>query len=193
MAISIALLITAIAAAATAGRPAETMLGRPWLTGVVCALLVICLMAQLNLPDLLSHMERDGSAIRAGQFYRLFTALWFQDGGIVGGLFNIVMLAVLGVIAEQVLSRAAWLCIYLIGGLLSEVTAIAWQPVGAGNSVAYMKSRRRAPWTCFLPAHIPRPGDHRGGWADRGASPLPKSGHSWSSRHDRLRAPAAGS
>jgi membrane associated rhomboid family serine protease len=114
------------------------MLGRPWLTAAACALLVMCLMAQLNLPVLLSHMQRDGSAIRAGQFYRLFTALWFQDGGIVGGLFNIVMLAVLGVIAEQVLSRAAWLCIYLIGGLLSEVIAMAWQPVGAGNSVAYM-------------------------------------------------------
>ena len=108
------------------------------MTVAACVLLVICLIAQVNLPDLLPRMLRDGSAIRAGQVYRLFTALWFQDGGIVGGMFNIAMLAMLGAIAEQVLSRTACLGIYLIGGLLSEVVALAWQPLGAGNSVAYM-------------------------------------------------------
>ena len=48
------------------------------------------------------------------------------------------MLIVVGTVAEQTLSKVAWLGIYLVGGLLSEVVALAWQPRGAGNSVAYM-------------------------------------------------------
>ena len=29
-----------------------------------------------------------------------------------------------------------WLAIFAVGGILSEVVALAWRPIGAGNSVA---------------------------------------------------------
>jgi len=135
--VSIALLIVLIVAAAIVGRMGIDSFKFPWLTAVACILLAACLAAQLNGFFPLSIMERDGSAIQEGQVYRLFTALWFQDGGIAGGAFNIAMLAVLGSLAEQVPTRPLWLGIYLIGGLLSEIVALAWQPLGAGNSVAY--------------------------------------------------------
>jgi len=138
MTLPIALLLAAIVAATTVGRSAESVLRMPWLTIMTCVLLAICFLAQVHWPNLLSHAQRDESAIQDGEFHRLFTALWFQDGAVVGTLFNIAMLALIGIIAEQSLSGAAWLGVYLIGGILSQVVALAWQPVGAGNSVAYM-------------------------------------------------------
>jgi rhomboid protease GluP len=137
--VSIALVLSAIVAAAIVGRmgfPSDFKL--PWLTGVTCVLLTICFVAQQDKLVLLSLVERDASAIRAGQAYRLFTALWFQDGGVAGAAFNIAMLAMLGFLAEQSLNRVLWLGIYLVGGLLSQVVGLVWQPVGAGNSIAYM-------------------------------------------------------
>ena len=136
--VSIVLLIIAIVAATAVGRTIDCEFKRPWLSAAICILLVSCLALQLSMPELLSFVQRDASVMQWGQAYRLFTALWFQDGEVSGGAFNIAMLAVLGAIAEQVLRKVTWLSIYLIGGLTSEVVALDWQPVGAGNSLAYM-------------------------------------------------------
>jgi hypothetical protein len=136
--ISTLLLISVIVAAAMVGRAGLSEFNVPWLTGITAILLGFCLFAQLNRPELILTMERNSSAIHTGQAYRLFTALWFQDGGLEGATFNIAMLAILGGLAEQVLSKIAWLGIYLIGGFMSEVVALGWQTIGAGNSVAYM-------------------------------------------------------
>jgi rhomboid protease GluP len=135
---SIVLLISVIVAATTVARKAINTLRLPWLTGATCLLLAFCFAAQLAWPDLLPTVQRSQSAIQAGQPYRLLTSLWFQDGGVAGGIFNIAVLAVVGTFGEQVFSRPLWLAIYLTGGLISEVVALSWQPVGAGNSVAYM-------------------------------------------------------
>ena len=122
---STALLIFVIVAAAIVGRVGSAAVRPPWLTGAACALLVACLIAQVDVPNLFSQAERNGWAIRTGQAYRLFTALWFQDEGIGGGVFNIATLAILGSLAEQVL-EIQWLGIYLIGGLSTEIVALSW-------------------------------------------------------------------
>ncbi len=59
-----------------------------------------------------------------------------QDGGVVGTLSNLTFLLVIGAMAEQVLTRPRWLVLYLVPGLVGEFVAYAWQPAGAGNSVA---------------------------------------------------------
>jgi len=55
---------------------------------------------------------------------------------VAGTVSNLAFLALIGVIAEQVLSRPQWLALYLAGGAAGELAGYAWQPVGAGNSVA---------------------------------------------------------
>ena len=138
MDLSIPLLIFVIVAAAIAGRAGKTQVRLPWLTIAACILLAACFIAQVDVPNLFSQVERNGWAIRTGQGYRLFTALWFQDGGIGGGAFNIATLAILGSLAEQVLDKTEWLSIYLVGALSTEIVALSWQPTGAGNSIGYM-------------------------------------------------------
>jgi rhomboid protease GluP len=112
--------------------------GWPVLTLGVGVILAGCLALQLAMPETLALMRRDGPAIAQGQIWRLFTALWFQDHGVIGGGFNLVLLAMIGPPAETVWGRARWLLIYFVVGLICEVLALTWQPIGAGNSIAVL-------------------------------------------------------
>jgi rhomboid protease GluP len=62
---------------------------------------------------------------------------------------NLVLLAVVGIAPERRLSRVEWLTLYLCAGLTGQLVGVAWQPHGAGNSVASLtarwRSRRRRP------------------------------------------------
>ena len=108
----------------------------PILSVSVCVVLCTCLAAQIVNPTLLSAAQRDASRIRGGEWYRLLTALFFQDGGLAGGVWNIAILGVLGSLAEQMLNRAHWAGVYAVSGISAELVALDWQPVGAGNSIA---------------------------------------------------------
>jgi rhomboid protease GluP len=109
---------------------------RPLLTLVFCAVLGVCLIAQLCFPSLLGAFERNAAQVRNGEFWRLATALFFQDGWLLGGLTNILSLFLIGSLLEQVRSRILWIAIYMLGAFVTELLALRWQPVGAGNSIA---------------------------------------------------------
>lgn len=87
-------------------------------------------------PELLPLLSRDPAMFASGEVWRAVTALFAQDGGTPGTLFNLFWLLVLGSMAERRFSRRAWLAIYFGGGVATEFLALAWQPQGAGNSVA---------------------------------------------------------
>jgi len=108
----------------------------PLLTLSMSAVLAACLALQFLEPWLLPFVQRNASTILSGQWWRMGTALFFQDGWFVGGVSNIVALLVIGALAEQMLARWRWLVVYTAGGLAAETIALAWQPVGAGNSIA---------------------------------------------------------
>lgn len=110
----------------------------PVLTLSVAALVAACLVAQLFHPALLLQLRRDAGAIRSGESYRILTSLLVQDGGLIGGIFNLSMMAVVGRVAEKALGRLRWFLLYVGGGVLAELVAMSWQPIGAGNSVAIM-------------------------------------------------------
>ena len=139
MSLDTGLLLTTLFAALLAARlgfpPGRGTL--PVLTLVVLALLAVALAAQSAAPELLSRFQRDATAIGRGEVYRLFTALWFQDGGLAGGAFNLTMLLVVGASAERLWNRRAWLFLYFGAGLAIECLALSWKPIGAGNSVAF--------------------------------------------------------
>jgi rhomboid protease GluP len=109
----------------------------PTLTLTVCGLLTICLVAQLRFPHLLILLQRNTAKIVVeGEWWRILTALFLQDGWVIGGLTNIVALFFIGSLVEQVRSRRDWLLISIVGALVTECVALRWQPIGAGNSIA---------------------------------------------------------
>lgn len=131
------LLLTALIAAGLAGRmllPAAP--SRPWLSLTMTLLLALVFGAQRAAPSLLAWFERDATAIGGGQFYRLFTALWFQDGGLAGAIFNLTTVLIVGSLAEMLWGRRDWLLVYFGTGLAIEILALWWHPTGAGNSIA---------------------------------------------------------
>jgi rhomboid protease GluP len=125
----------AFAWGAEAIRLRNTKLRKPLLTLSVCGFLLATLMAQLLFPQLLLFFRRDTTRILAGEWWRIASALMFQDGGLIGGLTNIAALFWIGNVVEQVRSRRNWLLIGFAGALIAECFAFRWQPTGAGNSV----------------------------------------------------------
>jgi membrane associated rhomboid family serine protease len=119
------------AARAAADRPARA----PLLTLGVLSLTAGASLAQAADRDLLTRFERTPAELH-GDWWRIATALFFQDGGLVGAASNLAFLGLIGVAAEQVLSRPRWLLHYFGIGLAVEVLAYSWQPTGAGNSIA---------------------------------------------------------
>jgi membrane associated rhomboid family serine protease len=125
-------------ATAGGGRPKGAPFGLrrfPRLTTVVFALTAAMSLAQLADPSLLGRLERTPAELH-GDWWRIVTALFVQDGGVIGAVSNLAFLAVIGAIAEQILSWPRWLAHYFGVGILTELIATEWQPVGGGNSIA---------------------------------------------------------
>jgi membrane associated rhomboid family serine protease len=109
---------------------------RPVLTAVVFAVTLACGVAQLVHPPLYGAMNRDAAGIDAGEWYRLVTGMFFQDGRAAGLVFNLFTLALVGAFAERVFGRARWLLLYFGCGLFGQFVSYVWlNPVGAGNSM----------------------------------------------------------
>ena len=105
----------------------------------ITALVVVgvpTLLQLIAVPSLLGYLERDRTAIGDGQVWRLVMSLVVQDGGLAGAVFNLVSLAVVGVVAERVWGAARWMIVAIASGVAGQLWGLAVQPVGAGNSVA---------------------------------------------------------
>jgi membrane associated rhomboid family serine protease len=138
------------------GRPGEHVV-----TLTLVVVLVAAALLQWLLPGVLSTFRRDAARIEAGEWWRLASTLFVQDGGAAGTAFNVVSLLMVGWVAEQIWGHRRWLIIFFGGGLLSETIAMRWQPIGGGNSVAnfslagailVMCVRRRTTTGVFLTA-----------------------------------------
>jgi hypothetical protein len=90
----------------------------PVVTAVVWALAVAVNVVQLAAASLglLPTLERTPAELH-GQWWRIGTALFVQDGGVPGTVSNLAFLAVLGALTEQVLSPPRWLLQYFGAGL----------------------------------------------------------------------------
>ena len=110
----------------------------PLLTLVVSLLTVAGFALQLLEPGALEALQRNSSAIAAGQWWRLLTTLFVQDGGWAGFLSNLAGLVLVGAPAEQLMSTRVWIGLYFVPAFVVELIALHWQPVGGGNSIAWM-------------------------------------------------------
>jgi len=108
----------------------------PFATLVLLLAISIPTALQFFFPSLLQMFERDYTRFLAGDWWRVITPLFVQDGGISGSIFNLVTLLLIGTVAEKMWGSQRWPILFFAGGILSEIIAFVWQPVGAGNSVA---------------------------------------------------------
>jgi len=114
-------------------------LRRPPVAAVALWLIVaIPSLLQFAFPGLLPALERDPDQIRHhGQWWRPFTSGVVQDGGIAGTVFNLVSLAIVGVVALRAWGSVRGLIIFAVGVVgFNLATTFAWPSVGAGNSAA---------------------------------------------------------
>jgi membrane associated rhomboid family serine protease len=109
---------------------------KPYTTAVVFVITAVPSLLQFALPGLEPALMRDPAAIGAGEWWRLGTALVVQDGGLLGTLFNLVCLAVLGYVAERAFGPARWLALYAAGAVAGEAAGYLLNDPGAGNSIA---------------------------------------------------------
>ena len=107
----------------------------PVATAVVFVVTAVTSVLGLVRPEVLAALQRTPEGLD-GDWWRSFTALSVQDGGVVGTVSNLAFLLVLGTLAEQVLGSRRWLVCYFGAGLAGELAGYAWQPRGAGDSVA---------------------------------------------------------
>lgn len=107
----------------------------PVVTAVVFGVTAATSVLGLVDAEVLAALQRAPEGLH-GDWWRTFTSLLVQDGGVPGTLSNLFFLLVMGVLAEQVAGRWRWLVAYLGAGLAGELAGYAWQPRGAGNSVA---------------------------------------------------------
>lgn len=105
---------------------------------------------QFFFPTLLQLFQRDTARFMNGEWWRLITPLFFQDGGISGAISNLVGLALIGFVAEQYWGSRNTLILFFVGGLVGELVGLAWQPIGAGNSIANFSLAASVAVVCLL-------------------------------------------
>ena len=116
--------------------PADFISNPPWATLSLFVAIGVPTTLQFFFPYILTLFRRDKVAFLAGDWWRIITPLFVQDGGVSGSIFNLVSLLIVGSIAERLWGSRRWLILFFLGGVLCEMIALAWQPVGAGNSGA---------------------------------------------------------
>jgi hypothetical protein len=119
-----------------ASRSARALRTWPRTTVGLAVAVIVPTIGQFAVPALLGVLQRDAAAIASGEWWRLATALFVQDGGVSGAVTNIAGLLLVGSVAEPVWGGRTLVVIFLAGGLCTEVVALWWQPIGAGNSIA---------------------------------------------------------
>lgn len=127
-------------------------------TIALCAIVGIPSLLQLAFPGILTALWRDADLIvQHGQWWRLVTALVVQDGGLLGLVFNLLTLALIGNVAERLWGVRDTVLLFFGTGILSQFAGFAWQPRGGGNSVANFGLAAGIFALCVLRAKSPAP------------------------------------
>lgn len=109
----------------------------PALTVLAVALTAVGAVAQAVDPTLLDSLRRSPGALAAGEWWRLVTPLLVLDGNMwLHFMTDAVGLLAVGSVVELRFGRRVWLVSLLAGAAAGELAGYAWDPSGAGASVA---------------------------------------------------------
>jgi membrane associated rhomboid family serine protease len=125
--------------------------GFPLATLLLVVTVALPTTLQFFFPAILSALQRDYARFLSGEWWRMITPLFVQDGGVAGSIFNLVGLLLAGGVAERLWGSRRMIGIFFVGGLVGEVVAFAWQPIGAGNSVGNFSLAASVAVTCLAP------------------------------------------
>ncbi len=129
-------------------RPAVSELGSwtrrdptrlPLLTIAAILITAIGAIAQLLDPDVLAALRRDPAALASGEWWRIASPLLGLDGNTwIHFATDAAGLLLVGAVVELRLGRLRWLALFMAGAIAGEIAGYAWDPTGAGASIALM-------------------------------------------------------
>jgi rhomboid protease GluP len=108
----------------------------PIATTIVLGITVVATGLQMLYPGVLAALRRNPDALRAGEWWRMATPLFVHSDGWVQIITNLIGIAVVGSLVERLIGSLRWLALYFISGLVAEAISYAWEPYGAGASIA---------------------------------------------------------
>jgi membrane associated rhomboid family serine protease len=108
----------------------------PIATAVVLAITVVATGLQMLYPGVLAALRRNPDALKAGEWWRMVTPLFVHSDGWLQIITNLVGIAVVGALVERLFGSWRWLALYFVSGLIAEAISYAWEPYGAGASIA---------------------------------------------------------
>lgn len=108
---------------------------KTFLTLICFATISIFSILQFAFPYLLPLLMRNGNISFSNQPWRITTSLLVQDGGYAGAIVNLTFLLFIGFVAEKLLEHSRWAASAVISVIAAQLAALAWQPMGAGNSI----------------------------------------------------------
>jgi len=92
---------------------------------------------QFVFPALLRVLEREPNQIEHhGQVWRVLTYVVVQDGGVVGTVGNLVLLAAVALATAHTMRSGATVGVFVLGALWFAGVSLAFGRAGAGNSGA---------------------------------------------------------
>jgi membrane associated rhomboid family serine protease len=93
-------------------------------------------LLQFAFPSIGDALSRHPSLELQGQWWRVLTAIMAQDGGLVGAIFNLVVVAVVVTLGERAWGRWRTVLLFLGPSMLLNLLAVAWNARGGGSSFA---------------------------------------------------------
>ena len=108
----------------------------PPVTVFLVVVVLAAAAAQALVPGWYAALARDGLATAPDEWWRVATALVAYDDGVVQVASVVVGVVVLGIVGEGQFGSWRWFVLFLVPGLFGQMIALAWQPAGAGSSVA---------------------------------------------------------
>jgi membrane associated rhomboid family serine protease len=93
-------------------------------------------LLQFAFPGIGDALSRKPGLELEGQWWRVGTALLAQDGGLVGAIFNLLVVAVVVFFGERAWGRWRAVVLFLVPSLVLNLLAVVWNASGGGSSFA---------------------------------------------------------
>jgi hypothetical protein len=108
---------------------------RLWVSMAILSSTMIVSTLQFIFPEIIPALNRNGDALRAGEFWRLFSPLFIQPFGIRHCVINFVLFFFTVPLAEHFYGRGQ-LPIYFGAGLVGQLFSMYWDTTPGGMQTA---------------------------------------------------------
>ncbi|HEX4056824.1 MAG TPA: rhomboid family intramembrane serine protease [Galbitalea sp.] len=95
-------------------------------------------LLQFAVPAITASLARNPElTLHQGQWWRVFTAMLAQDGGLVAAIFNLLVVAGVALLGEWIWGRWRTVVLFLLPSIILNLLAIVfWDASGGGSSFA---------------------------------------------------------